>query len=119
ALYAFLQRLRRDAPLNALWTAVFAVHPVAIGTALWLSDRFDLIATLFSLLALCAALDYVRQPRRTSLAALLACLLIAFMGKEIAIVGACAAAALIALPNRAWPLTRAQRWPAVAAIAAL
>jgi hypothetical protein len=116
ALYTLLQRLRRDAPLNVMWTAAFAVHPVAIGTALWLSDRFDLIASAFSLLALSAALAYVRTPCRASLAMLLACLLAAFMGKEIAIVGAFAACALIALPNRDWPLTRAQRWPAVAAI---
>src|SRR5262249_7163496 len=38
ALYALLQRLRRAAPLNIAWTAVYAVHPLAIGTALWLSD---------------------------------------------------------------------------------
>jgi len=119
ALYTLLQRLRRDAPLNAVWAAVFAVHPLAIGTALWLSDRFDLIATGFSLLALTAALAYAQRPRVRNLAAMLACVLLAFMGKEIAIVGALAAAALIALPNRGWPLTPAQRWTAVAAIAAL
>lgn len=116
ALYTLLQRLRRDAPLNPAWTAVYAVHPLAIGTALWLSDRFDLIATGFSLLALTAAVDYAQRPRIGRLAAVLVCVLLAFMGKEIAIVGAIAAAALIALPNRAWPLTWTQRWTAVVAI---
>lgn len=117
ALYTLLQRLRRDAPLNVAWTAAYAVHPLAIGTALWLSDRFDLIATGFSLLALTAAVDYAQRPRIGRLAAVLACVLLAFMGKEIAIVGAIAAAALIALPNRAWPLSQRQRWTAVGAIA--
>jgi hypothetical protein len=116
ALYTLLQRLRRDAPLNAAWTAAFAVHPVAIGTALWLSDRFDLIATAFSLVALSAAIAYVQRPRAGAMAAVLVFLLLAFAGKEIAIVGALAACALIALPNRDWPLTPMQRWPAVAAI---
>jgi hypothetical protein len=116
ALYTLLQRLRRDAPLNVLWAAAFAVHPITIGTALWLSDRFDLLATAFSLLALAAAVAYVQRPRIATLTTVLACLLLAFAGKEIAIVGALAACALIALPNRDWPLTRAQRWPAVAAI---
>jgi hypothetical protein len=116
ALYTLLQRLRRDAPLNVAWSAAFAVHPLAIGTALWLSDRFDLIATTFSLLALSAAVGYVQRPRAAALAAVLVCLLVAFAGKEIAVVGALAACALIALPNRDWPLTRAQRWPAVAAV---
>jgi hypothetical protein len=116
ALYTLLQRLRNDAPLNVLWAAAFAVHPLTIGTALWLSDRFDLLATAFSLLALAAAVAYVQRPRIGTLATLLACLLLAFAGKEIAIVGALAACALIALPNREWPLARSQRWPAVAAV---
>jgi len=119
ALYALLQRLRRNAPLNVVWAAAFGVHPVAIGTALWLSDRFDLIATAFSLLAISAAVDYARRPRTAALAMLLGCVLAAFMGKEIAIVGAIAACALIALPNRDRPLTARQRWPAVAAIVLL
>ncbi len=119
ALYTLLQRLRRDAPLNVVWTAAYAVHPLAIGTALWLSDRFDLIATGFSLLALTAAVGYAQRPRFGTLAAVLGCVLLAFMGKEIAIVGAIAAAALIALPNRAWPLTATQRLTAVAAIGLL
>jgi hypothetical protein len=50
---------------------------------------------------------------------LLGCVLAAFMGKEIAIVAAIAACALIALPNRDWPLTVRQRWPAIAAIVLL
>lgn len=117
ALYTLLQRLRRDAPLNVVWTAAYAVHPLAIGTALWLSDRFDLLATGFLLLALSAAIDYAQRPRAVRLIAVLTCVLLAFMGKEIAIVGAIAAAALIALPNRAWPLSWTQRWVAVGAIA--
>jgi hypothetical protein len=119
ALYTLLQRLRRDAPLNTVWTAAYAVHPLAIGTSLWLSDRFDLIATAFSLLALSAAIGYVQRPAPRRLLSVLACILLAFMAKEIAIVGALAVCALIALPNRAWPLTARQRWPAVIAVVLL
>ena len=119
ALYTLLQRLRRDAPLNTVWTAAYAVHPLAIGTSLWLSDRFDLIATAFSLLALSAAIGYVQRPAPRRLLSVLACILLAFMAKEIAIVGAIAVCALIALPNRAWPLTARQRWPAVIAVVLL
>jgi hypothetical protein len=116
ALFGLLQRLRRDAPMNLLWTLAFAVHPVAIGTALWLSDRFDLLASLFLLLAIGKAIDYAQRPRAGAAIGLLACVLLSFMGKEIAIVGALAACALIGLPNRAWPLTWKQRWPPVASI---
>jgi hypothetical protein len=116
ALYVLLQRLRRNAPLNAAWCALYAVHPLAIGTALWLSDRFDLIATTFSLLALAAATAWLERPQARRLGAVLVCVLVAFMGKEIAIVGALAAAALLALPNAPTPLPRRQRWAAAAAV---
>jgi len=100
ALYAFLQRLRRDAPLNTAWAALYAVHPLAIGTALWLSDRFDLLATLFSLLALNAALAYVERARTCTLLGLLGALLGALLGKELGVVGVAAAFAAIALAPR-------------------
>jgi hypothetical protein len=119
ALYALLQRLRRDAPLNPAWAAVYAVHPLAIGTALWLSDRFDLIATTFSLLALAAAVDWTRAPGARPLARVLAFVVLAFMGKEIAIVGAFAAAALIALPGADAAVPRRTRWTAAAAVIAI
>src|SRR5580765_2543988 len=118
ALYTLLQRLRRDAPLNALWAALYAVHPLAIGTALWLSDRFDLLATLFSLLAVTAALAYAERPRATTLAGLLGALLSALLSKELGIVAAAAAAAAIAFAPRA-RLDAKRRALALGAIAAL
>jgi hypothetical protein len=119
SLYVLLQRLRPRAPINALWTAVYAVSPLATGTALWLSDRFDLIATAGSLLALAAALRHVQQPRARTLALALLWLLLAFMGKETAIVGALAVVALLAVPDARSPLTLRQRALAVGAVLAL
>jgi len=81
-----------------------------------LSDRFDLLATAFSLLALSAAVAYVQRPRIATLATLLACLLLAFAGKEIAIVGALAACTLIVLPNRDWPLAARSAGPVAAVL---
>ncbi|MFT3790821.1 MAG: hypothetical protein QM741_07040 [Rudaea sp.] len=118
ALYTLLQRLHRDAPLNAAWAALYAVHPLAVGTALWLSDRFDLLAMLFSLLALNAALAYVERPRTATLLGLLGALLLAFLGKELGIVGAIAAFAAIALAPRAQPEAK-RRATALGAIVAL
>jgi hypothetical protein len=119
ALYVLLQRLRPNAWLNLFWTALYAIHPLTIGTALWLSDRFDLLATLFSLLALNFALVYLSRPRGRVLCAMLASLLLALMGKEIGVVGAAATFALIALPDGSARLSRAQRMIALAAIAVL
>jgi hypothetical protein len=119
ALYAVLQRLRRGASINLAWTAVYAVHPLAIGTALWLSDRFDLIATAFSLLAMNFALQYRRQPRAAILGGCMACVLVAFTGKETAIVGAAAVAVLLAVPDGEARLSWRERWRAVAAVVLL
>jgi len=118
ALYTLLQRLRRDAPLNALWAAVYAAHPLAVGTALWLADRFDLLTTLFSLLALHAAFAHAERPRATTLFGLLGALLLGLLSKELGVVGAAAAFAAIALAPRA-RLDLKQRIVALAAIAAL
>jgi len=118
ALYALLQRLRRDAWLNALWAALFAVHPLAVGTTLWLSDRFDLLTTLFSLLAVEAALAYAARPRASRLVLVLAALLCALLSKELGVVGSAAAFAAVAFAPRV-SLSLAQRASALAAISLL
>ncbi|HET6545753.1 MAG TPA: hypothetical protein VFG55_03285 [Rhodanobacteraceae bacterium] len=78
-----LTRERLAAGLAAL---LFALHPIGIGTALWLSDRFDLLAALFSLLAIVAALHYRRDQRALQLFATLALALAAFLSKETGLV---------------------------------
>ncbi len=118
ALYTLLQRLRRDAPLNALWAALYAAHPLSLGTALWLSDRFDLLDSLFSLLALTAAFAYTQRPRAALLWTILLCLLLALMSKELGVVAAAAVFAAIAFAPRA-RLGSRQRIAALSAIAAL
>lgn len=118
ALHALLQRLRPDMLLNAAWAALYAVHPLAIGTALWLADRFDLLTTLFSLLALRAAFAYAERPRPAYLAGLLGALLLALLSKELGVVGAAAVFTAVALTPRA-KLGFNQRVGALAAITAL
>ena len=118
ALYTLLQRLRRDAVLNALWAALYAAHPLAVGTALWLADRFDLLTTLFSLLALHAAFAHAERPRAATLLGLLGALLLGLLSKELGVVGAAAAFAAIALAPRS-NLALRPRIVALVAIAAL
>ncbi len=118
ALYTLLQRLRRDALLNALWAALYAVHPLAVGTALWLADRFDLLTTLFSLLALHTAFAYTERPRAASLLGMLGALLLGLLSKELAVVASAAVFAAIALASRA-ALDIKHRIAALAAVAIL
>ncbi|MBX3696551.1 MAG: hypothetical protein R3F08_03160 [Dokdonella sp.] len=55
----------------------FAVHPIAIGTTVWLSNRYELLASVLGLLALSQAWEY-RQTRRAG--ALLGTLLLFALG---------------------------------------
>ncbi|MGA8279185.1 MAG: glycosyltransferase family 39 protein [Rhodanobacteraceae bacterium] len=78
-----LTRARAAAFLAAL---IFALHPIGIGTALWLSDRFDLLASLFSLLAIFTASRYRRDERTGHLVATLLLSLAALLSKETGLV---------------------------------
>jgi len=80
---------------------VFAVHPVGIGASLWLSDRFDLLATLGVLGAIICLERAIAG--RGGRFALLACATLAAGAKETAIVLPLAVLLrLLAERNLAW-----------------
>ncbi len=54
-LFALLRRFALSPALALLGALAFALHPAALGPALWWSARFDVLAALFVLLALWAA----------------------------------------------------------------
>lgn len=83
ALFDLLLRAGIPRVLALLCALLFALHPAVIGTALWWSARFDLLATLFVLLAVHAALDYRERRRATGLAWTCAAVLAAMLSKEI------------------------------------
>lgn len=74
--------------------AVFACHPIGIGTTLWLSDRFDLLALLFVLLALRQAWRFSERGGSCALSLALLFLFCGLLSKEIALAG-CSAVAVI------------------------
>jgi hypothetical protein len=74
----------------SLCTLLFAVHPAVLGTALWWSARFDLLAMLFGLVAVRAALDHAARPRAGSLLVALVAVLGALLSKETALAAAAA-----------------------------
>lgn len=97
---------------------VFAVHPVAIGTTLWLSDRFDLLALLFGLQATRVAFKHSIDGRLRSLVCTLLFLAIALLSKEIALAVLAAIAVMWIFADRAefsWRL----KIPALIAISLL
>lgn len=83
ALFGVLRSVAIPRWLAALCCLLFAVHPAVVGTALWWSARFDLLAALFTLLSLRAAFAYREQGRTIALAFALVCALAAMLCKEV------------------------------------
>lgn len=90
ALYRVIRAGAIERVPAALSTLLFALHPAVLGTALWWSARFDLLAMLFGLVAVRAALDHVARPRTGSLLVALAAVLAALLSKETALAAAAA-----------------------------
>lgn len=86
--------------------AMFAVQPVAIGTTLWLSDRFDLLALLFGLLALRAAWRFADEGQGSDWFRALVWIALALLSKEIALVTAAAVFVVWMLGDRRTALRR-------------
>jgi hypothetical protein len=116
ALYRVIRAGSIERVPAALCTLLFALHPAVLGTALWWSARFDLLAMLFGLLAVRAALDHAARPRAGSLLVALAALLAALLSKETALAAA-AAVGLVWL--RGARFDRARRGESMRALLAL
>ncbi|MEO7430491.1 MAG: hypothetical protein ABIR62_00290 [Dokdonella sp.] len=82
ALLGMLRRARIAWPTALLATSIFALHPAAIGTALWWSARFDLLAAGFIFLALACAVDDRARFRAAPLVCTLVASLAAMLCKE-------------------------------------
>ena len=85
ALYRVIRAGAIERVPAVLCTLLFALHPAVLGTALWWSARFDLLAMLFSLVAVRAALDHSERPGIASLLLALAALLAALLSQETAL----------------------------------
>jgi len=86
ALFGVLRRVGTTSFVAMLAALAFALHPAASGTAQWWSARFDVLATLFTLLALQAALAYRARPSMPALGVALLAAFAAMASKEIGLV---------------------------------
>ncbi|HZC22655.1 MAG TPA: tetratricopeptide repeat protein, partial [Candidatus Binatia bacterium] len=100
-LFLFLESATGLAGRSAVVAALFAVHPINVESVAWISERKNILCTVFFLLGLCAYLRYARRPniQRYLLVAFLFAL--ALMAKPMAITFPC-----VLLLLDYWPLER-------------
>jgi hypothetical protein len=94
ALWSLVSRFSGNRWVGLIAATCFAFHPIGIGTTLWLSDRFDLLALLFGLLGLRSALDFSRNGKKRSFWVTIALLSLSLLSKEIALAYFAAAAVI-------------------------
>lgn len=84
-LFAFVWLLSKQ-QLTAFMTALlFAVHPMHVETVAWISDRKDLLCTLFFLGALCTYLIYKRENKSKWYVITFLLFLLALLSKAMAV----------------------------------
>jgi len=83
-LFRIFGLVRANMKLNILLALLFLVHPLTISTSMWLSDRFDLLATWFILLTIYWFLRYRLEGARAAYFSALAVCMLASLSKEIA-----------------------------------
>jgi Flp pilus assembly protein TadD len=103
-LLLLLWRATGSVGRSALAAALFAVHPLRVESVAWISERKDVLSTLFLLLALHAWVAYVRRPRPGPYLAALALFAVGLLAKSMLVT---VPAVLLLLD--AWPLGRLER----------
>jgi Flp pilus assembly protein TadD len=60
-LYVILHRMTGSVWRSALVAAIFAIHPLRVESVVWISERKDVLATLFGLLTMWAYVRYTEK----------------------------------------------------------
>lgn len=63
-LFGLLRRMTGATGRSAVVAALFAVHPLHVESVAWVTERKDVLSTLFLMLAIRAYVEYVRRPGR-------------------------------------------------------
>jgi len=86
---------------NALFAALFALHPLRVESVAWIAERKDVLCGLFFVLSLGAYVRYVRKPTARRYAALASAFALGLMAKPMIVT-----LPLVLLLLDVWPLRR-------------
>ncbi len=105
-LFAFLARATGNQLRSAFVAALFALHPLHVESVAWITERKDVLSTLFGLLSLLAYVRYTTAGGGWSLAACFLCFVCSLLSKQT----------LVTLPFvflllDFWPLGRLRSMP--------
>jgi hypothetical protein len=103
-LFLFLERVTKALWRSALVAVLFAIHPFHVESVAWVSQRKDLLSTLFWNLALLAYAAYVEAPSKTRFALTFLLFCLGLMAKPMVVT-----LPMILLLLDYWPLRRLQR----------
>jgi tetratricopeptide (TPR) repeat protein len=100
-LFGLLRRTTRATGPSLFVAALFAVHPLHVESVAWITERKDVLSTLFMMLAVWAYVGYVQGPSVARYALVTAAFLCSLMAKPIVVT-----LPLVLLLLDVWPLRR-------------
>jgi tetratricopeptide (TPR) repeat protein len=102
-LFLFWARVTGALWPSALVAALFALHPLHVESVAWVSERKDVLSTLFWLATMWAYADYVAGPSRRRYLLIMLCFALGLMAKPMLVT-----LPLVLLLLDYWPLGRLQ-----------
>jgi tetratricopeptide (TPR) repeat protein len=105
-LFLVLSRMTGRLGRSAVVAALFALHPLHVESVVWVTERKDVLSTLFWMLTLAAYLNYVRRPSIGRYLLVMLMLGLGLMAKPMLVTLPC-----VLLLLDYWPLQRFGRMP--------
>ena len=100
-LFAVLKRMTNSLWQSAFVAAAFALHPMHVESVAWISERKDVLSTLFWMLTMHAYLRYVKTPGKTNYSLVMLVFVLGLMAKPMLVT-----LPLVLLLLDYWPLKR-------------
>jgi tetratricopeptide (TPR) repeat protein len=100
-LLALLWRMTGAFGPSAVVAVLFVIHPLHVESVAWVSERKDVLSTLFWLLTIRAYVSYVKRPAWPPYAAVVGCFTLGLLSKPMV-----ATLPLVLLLLDVWPLAR-------------
>jgi len=100
-LFGLLSRMTGSVWRSAFVAALFAVHPLHVESVAWVSERKDVLSTVFWMLTIWAYVAYVRRPRALTYAAMILLYALGLMAKPMLV-----SLPIVLLILDYWPLAR-------------